>query len=54
MKNLFPLNGVGQQVEAEVNTLKRSLKRDKIELLLGHLTLKERFESACYVFDINE
>jgi hypothetical protein len=45
---------VSQQVAREVNALKETLRRDKIECLLGHLTPIQRFECACYVFDLNE
>ncbi|RZN38058.1 MAG: hypothetical protein EFT35_05275 [Methanophagales archaeon ANME-1-THS] len=56
MKNIsFMLDRkVSQQVEREVDTLKRTLRRDKIEFVLGHLTPTERFEYACRVFELDE
>jgi len=56
MKDIsFMLNRkVSEQVEREVNALKRTLRRDEIECVLGHLTPTERFEYVCHVFDLDE
>ena len=56
MKNISLMldRKVSEQVEREINTLKWTLKRDKIELVLGNLTPTERFEYACRVFDSDE
>ncbi|RZN42923.1 MAG: hypothetical protein EFT35_01465 [Methanophagales archaeon ANME-1-THS] len=54
MRNLLSGEKSRRQVEAEVRTLKLTLQRDRIELLLGNLTPEERFEYACSVFDIKD